>query len=142
MLTVMIDECLESKSIFALFEGLGWQVVRTSEALGQGQPDVCVYGHVRATGCVFVTIDQGFANTRKYPPNGTGGIIVLKTRRSSHKTACDLLRMLIDNVSLASLRDTTAIVSTGSIRLRNSDGQETLLQPRIGSGREGFPVAP
>ena len=75
----LLDECVFS-SVKTVFKKLGLKTVEIVNLKMQGATDQEVINKAKELKAVLATIDLGFANILRYPPQKYEGIIVLKTK--------------------------------------------------------------
>lgn len=94
--------------------------VRTAlqQQLG-GSPDSRVLRACEDEARVLVTLDQGFGDTRVYPPASHAGIWVLRPAMQGIGSLLDLLRHALTAISGEPVSKRLWIVEPGRVRIRN-----------------------
>jgi hypothetical protein len=83
--------------------------------------DAAVAAHAAGQGLCLITRDGDFGNILEYPPARYGGIVVLKTARSSggRRAVLDLTSAFLANREVvAALKGRLVIVEPGRLRVR------------------------
>ena len=95
--------------------------------------DDAVLRHTRAEGQVFITMDVGFADGRRYPPGTHAGILVLRMRKDS-ETVLRVVTRLADLKILDGLQGCLAVADETRIRIRRPSGSDGSARPSKANG--------
>jgi len=93
-----------------------------ASVLGQelgGATDPTLAEHCRAEDRALMTLDVGFADIRRYPPERFPGLIVLRLRRHDTPYIVDVVRQLLTPISTEPLSSHLWIVEEGRLRVRS-----------------------
>lgn len=93
-----------------------------ASVLGQemgGATDSMLAEHCRSEDRALMTLDVGFADIRRYPPERFPGLVVLRLRRHDTPYILDLVRQLLPRFSTEPLFSHLWIVEEGRLRVRS-----------------------
>jgi predicted nuclease of predicted toxin-antitoxin system len=93
-----------------------------TSVLGQemgGVTDLALAEHCRTEQRALITLDVGFADIRRYPPNRFAGLVVLRLRRHDTPSILDAVRQLLPRLSTELLASQLWIVEEGRMRIRS-----------------------
>jgi hypothetical protein len=107
---VLLDENVP-RAIGESFAKHGCHLLFVAGGPEAGLDDEALFRRVRQARVLFVTFDRAFAMTRRFPPNQTGGVVVLRTKGAN----IDQLGALVDDFLARhppdSLRGRTVVLS-------------------------------
>lgn len=83
-----------------------------------GKQDELIASVVRKEQRVLVTLDLGFADVRRYPPESYSGIIVLRLARQDKQHLVDVWRRLLHVLGREPLDQQLWTVDEGGVRVR------------------------
>jgi predicted nuclease of predicted toxin-antitoxin system len=83
-----------------------------------GKHDELIAGFVREEGRALVTLDLGFADVRRHPPEGHSGIIVLRLARQDKKHLLEVWRRVLQVLGRVPLDKQLWTVDEGGVRVR------------------------
>ena len=87
-----------------------------------GQPDARIAEICRAEQRALVTLDLDFADIRRYPPENSTGIIVLRPATQSISSILQLLRRVLPLLAEQPLMGALWIVDERRVRIRGAEG--------------------
>ncbi len=79
--------------------------------------DPALYEHCVSEGNILVTLDLGFSNVLRFPPEGTPGLVVLRGPNDLFATMRILVQTLIDALNTGTPSGRLWIVELGRIRV-------------------------
>lgn len=88
-----------------------------SQGLG-GATDSVVAERCQAEDRALLTLDVGFADIRRYPPESYPGLVVLRVRQHDTPYLLEVVRRLLPNFSSEPLASHLWIVEEGRLRIR------------------------
>ena len=104
-----------------IFREAGHDVGTVVEQALSGAPDEQLYQVCREEGRCLVSLDLDFANVLRFPPENTGGIVVIRTPRNP---TLPVLEQLVEQFLHASeemtINNRLWIVEVGRIRIHQS----------------------
>lgn len=83
-----------------------------------GAADKKLLGKVRQEGRVFLTMDKGVADIRRYPPKEYSGIVLLRPGHTGRRTVLDFARQHLSDFLQIPLKGRLVVVSRSGIRVR------------------------
>src|SRR5690606_36383256 len=98
--------------------GWGYTVSMVQDHVRADSPDLRVLELARSLDAVLLTVDLDFANILDYPPQDTGGLIVMRYRTEDEATLEVTLRQLLNDLYRDGLRGVLVIVSPERYRVR------------------------
>ena len=103
----------------AEFSTRGWDVHDLHEEELAGAPDADIQAVCEREGRVLVTLDLDFAHTRRYRPDQSPGVIVLRPEDQSIRSCLACLAGAIRALSVERIRNALWIVEPRRIRIRD-----------------------
>ena len=83
-----------------------------------GSPDPPLLKRARREARVFLTMDKGIADVRRYPPEEYAGIVLLRPRTSGRAALIAFLRRHITELLESDLAGHLVVLTDGGIRRR------------------------
>jgi predicted nuclease of predicted toxin-antitoxin system len=118
--SIKLDENLGA-SHQRLLRAAGYDADRViDEGLG-GAGDEHVWEIVQQAGRLFVTMDLGFSDARRYPPGAHRGILVLRAREPGPLVALAILQRVVSEQPLPELTGCLAVADERRTRVRRPD---------------------
>lgn len=114
---IMLDEHLPFGAI-AILENAGYDVRTVRAAQLGGHKDDMVFAAAINEERLFITLDDGFADVRKYPPGFHHGVLVLHPPEPNVTAIAEMLDDLVSRIDLDSLDGCTAITQGKELQLR------------------------
>jgi predicted nuclease of predicted toxin-antitoxin system len=112
-----IDENLPLELV-NLLNSVGHDVASVLDQKLGGAIDSTLAEHCRAEGRALLTLDLGFADIRRYPPERFPRLVVLRVRRHDTPYLLDVVRQLLPRLSTEPLPSHLWIVEEGRLRVR------------------------
>lgn len=112
-----LDENLPTEIADEL-RGLGQDVQTVADELLTGAPDPTLLARIQTEGRVFLTMDKGIADIRRYPPDQYPGLILFRPSSMGRRAVAAFVRR---SLQLALSRDPAGhliVVSESGIRIR------------------------
>jgi hypothetical protein len=114
---VILDENVH-RDIGAPFDRYGCRVRSVAGSAEAGLDDEALFRRVREQKALFVTFDQAFSSPRKFPPNQTGGVVVLRTKDADVDQVVALVADFLTRHPPESLRGRTVVLSRRTTAFR------------------------
>ncbi len=114
---IKLDENL-GRTHAALLAEQGHQVERTYEEGLSGEADQVVWEMVCAEDRFFITLDTDFSDVRRFPPGTHPGILLLRPRSRGRNAVLNLLRRVVEEHSIETLRGCLAVARETHTRIR------------------------
>ncbi|MEQ1894034.1 MAG: DUF5615 family PIN-like protein [Planctomycetota bacterium] len=112
-----IDENLP-EVVAERLRGAGHDALSVVEQGLAGSSDGCIEEVVRREHRALITLDLGFADIRRHPPDEYDGIIVLRLARQDRNQVLRLLDSLVPFLTNNRLKGRLWIVRSGEVRVR------------------------
>jgi len=118
-----LDENLDPRLARLLAEGGREADAVREEGLG-GTSDEALYRTCRREQRVLITLDLDFSDPLRFPPEGSGGIIVLRPRRNTLSLIRQTLVAALPALKRERLEGALWIVEPGRIRAHTPEGED------------------
>ncbi|MBI3977299.1 MAG: DUF5615 family PIN-like protein [Chloroflexi bacterium] len=115
-----LDENLGTRTQ-QVFQSAGYEAQTVRDEGLQGSSDQGLYEVCRSEQYCLVTLDLDFADVVRFPPSGTGGIVIIRVPRNPSLALLErLARQVLQALSDIPLENQLWIVEVGRIRVRES----------------------
>lgn len=118
-----LDEKLDPQLAPLLAEG-GHEVDSVREEGLGGTTDEALYSTCRSEQRVLITLDLDFSDPLRFPPEESGGIIVLRPRRNTLSLIRETLVAALPTLKRERLEGALWIVEPGRIRAHTRGGED------------------
>ena len=109
-----------------LFRAAGHDVQTVRDEDLQGSSDQYLYEFCRTEQRCLVTLDWDFADVIRFPPNQTGGIVVIRVPRNPSLSLVErLIRQFLRMLTQMSVEKQLWIVEVGRIRVHQLEGDDS-----------------
>jgi len=116
-----LDENFGTRT-YNIFESVGYDVQTVRQESLQGATDQQIYEACCAEGRCLVTLDLDFADVVRFPPQKTGGIVVIRVSRNPSLFLLEsLIRQFLETLTEISVKKRLWIVEVGRIRIHQED---------------------
>ena len=107
------------------FVQAGHEVHTVRQETLQGAPDAQLYELCQVEQRCLVTLDLDFANVIRFPPDQTGGIVVIRTARNHSLPVLEqLVRQFLEAIDRLDVENRLWIVEMGRIRVHQSNADD------------------
>ena len=108
-----------------VFTEFGHDVHTVREEDLQGAADQKIYGVCQTEQRCLVTLDLDFTDVVRFPPEQTGGIVVVRVPRNPSLTLLEqLVRQFLQTLTQMSVKEQLWIVEVGRIRIHQTTNDE------------------
>ncbi len=108
-----------------IFRKAGYEAQTVRDEGLSGASDNILYKTCQQEGRCLVTLDLDFANVIRFPPQSTGGIVVIRASRNPDlPTLESLIRQFLQTLKQGNVDGRLWIVETGRIRIHQSHKEE------------------
>jgi predicted nuclease of predicted toxin-antitoxin system len=114
---VKLDENL-GRSHADLLRHAGYLADRVTDQGMSGAADPDVWQHVIAADRFFITLDLDFSDVRRFPPGSHPGLLLLRPRTNSRDAVTEILKRLLLEHPLDSLRGCFVVADVSQTRIR------------------------
>ena len=83
-----------------------------------GSPDSILLGNAKTERRVFLTLDKGVANVRKYPPSEHAGLVLFRPETSGRGAVLEFVRRYMPALLKSDLTGRLLVVSKRGLRIR------------------------
>lgn len=105
-----------------LFESAGYDVQTVRQESLQGATDGQIYEACCQEGRCLVTLDLDFADVLRFPPQKTGGIVVIRVSRNPSRSLLEtMVTQFLQTVRQMSVYKQLWIVEIGRIRIHQAE---------------------
>ena len=118
-MNVKLDENLPN-SLVKIFAQYGHHAATVAEEGLAGTKDEPLFEQVKTEGRLFVTLDLDFSDIRVFPPNTHPGIIVIRPSSKGAQALRLIVRRLLQQIELETLRYALTIVDEIRVRSRRT----------------------
>ncbi len=118
-MNVKLDENLPN-SLVKIFAQHGHHAATVAEEGLAGTKDEPLFEQVKTEGRLFVTLDLDFSDIRAFPPNTHPGIIVIRPSSKGAQALRLIVRRLLQQIELETLRYALTIVDEIRVRSRRT----------------------
>ena len=115
-----VDENLPVE-IAAMLRAEGHDAATIAEQELQGEADPSLARICIREGRILVSLDQGFGDLRRYPPEDYPGFIVLRVHNQDKPTILELFQRLLPKLVEEPIKNCLWIVEDSRIRIRSAD---------------------
>ncbi len=116
-----LDENLGTRTR-RIFQNAGHEVATVQEEGLQGTSDEHLYEICCAEERCLVTLDLGFAEVTRFPPDQAAGIVIIRVPRNPSLALLEkLVRQFLQLLEQMSVEGKLWIVETGRVRVHQSD---------------------
>ena len=116
-LTVKLDENL-GRSHMAFLNDQGYEADRVHDQGLSGAKDETVWERGVAEGRFLITLDLDFSDVRRYRPGNHPGILLVRSRNRGRGSVLEILRRVIAEQPLETLRGCLAVADEEVTRIR------------------------
>ena len=114
---VKLDENLGISHLQLLREA-GYEAERVHEEGLTGATDEELWEHVLRSERFFITLDLGFSDIRRFPPGEHPGILLIRARSRSRRAVLDVLRRVLNELSLEEFAGCLVVADEEKTRIR------------------------
>lgn len=100
---------------------IGADVLSIRDSGLSGISDDEVYDLASKEERVIVTMDKDFSRTFRFPPNGCGGIIVVKIYKRAVDETVEIFKKSYESLKEVDIRNNLVIITPEGIRIRRSN---------------------
>ncbi len=116
-LAIKLDENL-SRAHADFLRSEGYAADRVHDQGLSGASDPTVWKQVLSEGRFFITLDLDFSDVRRFEPGSHPGILLIRARSKSREAVASVLRRVVAERSLESLRGCLAVADEALTRVR------------------------
>ena len=116
---ILADENIY-EPIIGYLRNLGDDVLSVRDSGLSGIPDDEVYKRACAEKRVIITMDRDFSRTFRFPPEGCGGIVIVKLYKVTVKEALKLFKDYFPVLKENDITRNLVIITQGGTRIRRS----------------------